>query len=743
MNRRLRTSLAAGAFLLLAASSARAQQFTHDIADVPPSGDYTENVDFADVDNDGDWDAAFAEGGDFGNAQNHLWINEGGAQLGTVGVFSNVTATQLPISSEDSRDVEFVDFDNDGDLDLYISNTSTHTNQSNHWWANMGGVQGGTIGFYQDQTLARWSGLGAPGSSIPPSQVLLSGGFIDFSCDCDFGDLDNDGDIDLVHSTYGGAFGGQIPMRIFLNDGAGVFSEFNPSGFQLSGQQIVNGNPGLWCQGTQLANTINSTGANCDIASTTLDFEIGDIDGDLDLDILQGARVEVPRMFQNRLQENGGTLAFRDVTGSAYPPGYSTGDGHYANELGDFDDDGDLDIYGLNWLQSGFQFTDCVMKNNGNGTFASPVALSNSDSDDNEGDFFDYDLDGNIDLFIANFSGQERVYHNDGTGNFTYQNTNVILPPDGTTSLDADSADVDNDGDPDVFVANDAGQAEWYLRNNTLNNDTHAPRLFHLEQAPNRAPSATPTVVRVQVEDNQPYYGTWYIPVHLEVSVDGGPTTNYPMRPSMGQIFRGEIPGALAGTIAYHVVAADQYGNTGTSNTRIYLAQGASPMVSYCSPGDSGVLTCPCANPPSAVGRGCDNFAAHSGGAILSAAGNPSLGLDTLVFTASGENATAFTIVVQGTTTNATGFIFGAAVRCVGGTLKRLYIGSASGGSITRPGGTDLSVSARSAALGDTIHSGDTRYYFTYYRDPAASTPCGNPASTFNASQAGSVVWTP
>src|SRR5258705_5431009 len=118
MNSRSRTFVAAGTFLFVAASSARAQQFTHDTVDVPPSADYTENVDFADVDNDGDWDAAFAEGGDFGNAQSHLWINQGGAQLGTVGVFTNVTATQFPLASEDSRDVEFVDFDNDGDVDL-------------------------------------------------------------------------------------------------------------------------------------------------------------------------------------------------------------------------------------------------------------------------------------------------------------------------------------------------------------------------------------------------------------------------------------------------------------------------------------------------------------------------------------------------------------------------------------------------------------------------------------------------
>jgi hypothetical protein len=742
MIRHLRTP-AAGLFLVLAASAARAQQFTRDTADIPPSADSTENVDFADVDNDGDWDAAFAEGGDAGNAQNHLWINQGGAQGGTLGVFTNMTATQFPVVSDDSRDVEFVDFDNDGDYDLYISNTSTHTNQSNRWWANMGGIQGGTVGFYQDQTSTRWSGLGGPGSSIPPSQVLGSGGFIDFSCDCDFGDLNNDGNIDLIHSTYGGAFGGQIPMRIFLNDGTGVFSEFNPSGFQLPGQQINNGNPGLWCEGTQSANTIDSTGAHCDIASTTLDIEIGDIDGDLDLDILQGARVEVPRMFRNRMQENGGTLSFRDVTGAVYPPGYATGDGHYANEFGDFDNDGDLDIYGLNWLQNGFNFTDCTMKNNGNGTFGTLTALSNSDSDDNEGDFIDYDEDGNVDLFIANFSGQERFYHNNGTGIFAYQPTGTILPMDTTTSLDADGADVDNDGDPDIFVANDANQPEWFLKNNGTHQDTSAPRLYRLEQAPNRAPSATPTAIRVQVYDNQPYYGTWYIPVHLEVSVDGGPTTNYPMKSSMGQIFRGEIPGTLSGTITYHVVAADQYGNTATTGTHFYLAQGTSPMTSYCSPGLAGTIPCPCGNPPSVADRGCDNFGSGTGGAVLSAVGTPSLSGDTLVFLSEGENATAFTIFVQGTASNPTGVAFGAGVRCVAGSLKRLYSGAASSGAITRPGGGDPPVSVRSAALGSPISAGDTRYYMTYYRDPAAAAPCLNALSTFNSSQSGSVVWSP
>ena len=55
-------------------------------------------------------------------------------------------------------------------------------------------------------------------------------------------------------------------------------------------------------------------------------------------------------MFENRLEENGGVLGFRDVTSSAFPSGYTSGDGHYEEEMGDLDGDGDLDIYGLNWL---------------------------------------------------------------------------------------------------------------------------------------------------------------------------------------------------------------------------------------------------------------------------------------------------------------------------------------------------------------------------------------------------------
>ena len=725
----------------VSSSLAQAQQFTRNTTDIPASSGYTENVDFADVDGDGDWDAGFADGGDIGNQQNRLWRNSGGVQGGTVGVFVDVTATQFPVVADSSRDIEFVDFDRDGDLDAYVSNHSSNQNQPCRWWTNMGGAQGGTSGFYQDQTATRWAGLGGAGSSIPPSLVLPGGGFVDYSSDGDFGDLDNDGDLDLVHVTHGPGQNGNAPTRIFRNDGAGVFSEFNPSGFQLSGPNISNGNPGIWCQGTQLHETADSTGAFCDVATTGLAVELGDVDGDLDLDILHGARAEKPRLFQNRLEEDGGALGFRDVTGAVFPSGYATGSGRYEQELGDFDADGDLDIYGTNWLVAGFQFNDNTLENDGTGVYFNVTTLSNSSADDEEGDFVDYDLDGDLDLIVANFQGQERAYANDGSGGYTYAATGTVLPTDGTTSRDIEAADVDDDGDPDLFVANDSDQSEWFLRNNTSANDTSAPRLYRLEQAADRAAGSAPTVVRVQVYDNQPYYTTWYAGVVLSVSVNGGPAQSYPMHSSMGQIFRAEIPGLLVGSIAYQAIATDRDGNVGASNTLSFNATGGTPMTSFCDPGVGGVLPCPCGNPPSGAGRGCDNFTASTGGATIAAVGNPSLSNDTLVLTASQENPRAFTIFLQGTSYGS-GAAFGAGVRCVTGSLKRLYSGNASAGAISRPTGPP-SVSARSAALGDTIGSGESRYYMCYYRDPHAGGPCGNPAATFNGTQSGAIVWGP
>jgi len=101
-------------------------------------------------------------------------------------------------------------------------------------------------------------------------------------------------------------------------------------------------------------------------------------------------------------------------------------------------------------------------------------------------------------------------------------------------------------------------------------------------------------------------------------------------------------------------------------------------------------------------------------------------------------------IVAQWTGSNPAGVIFGMGVRCTSGALKRLYNKSAVAGSITAPdfGAGDLPVSARSAALGDTILPGQSRWYLVYYRDPIVVGGCPS-TSTFNATQTGHVAWAP
>jgi Tol biopolymer transport system component len=165
----------------------------------------------------------------------------------------------------------------------------------------------------------------------------------------------------------------------------------------------------------------------------------------------------------------------------------------------------------------------------------------------------------------------------------------------------------------------------------------------------------------------------------------------------------------------------------------------AAGFASLCDPGADGVIACPCSNPPSGSGRGCDNSSA-TGGAVLAASGIAYLSMDSLVFTTNSEKPTATSIVMQGNSLIAGGLVFGQGVRCVGGTLKRLYTKTASGGSITAPQAGDPSVSARSAALGDVISAGQSRWYLVYYRDPVVLGGC--PASsTFNATQTARIDW--
>ena len=564
---------AAGALLLLCAPAAPAQ-FT----DLQPGRNFptakiefganrTENVDVGDVDNDGDLDVVLANGGDFGNEPNRIYINNGGLQGGTQGTFSEATSTRFAgVPSDTSRDIELADIDNDGDLDIYVSNRGSNTaGQTSRFYINQGGLQAGTLGFFAEETGARWGAL----SSVPGTDQIAGGNagpWRDWSCDCDFGDLDDDGDLDLFHSSYGPSIGGNRPSRVFMNDGAGVFDELFP-----------------WVD------------AGGDINNHTMDLDIVDLDGDYDLDVFNSSRDSQARVYINNTYQptTGSTRMYTDTTGASLIGTGSTlsGTSNYEGEFADLDDDGDFDV----WMKNYANFTDKILVNTGtdaNGAVLftesngpGPSMIKGDPSvDENELDFLDFDGDGDLDAFAANFSGTNWIYaggaaqglvgeyHRTGTssggGLYPFNET----PPSGNggTTLDGEAADMDGDGDEDLLLANDSNQANRYWENVLGVPDTHAPFFLRTSHAVGTPNIPGNKVVHAQVGDNSSYYLIAYYDVTLTYQPGN---VSVSMFSQAGQQFRAEIPG---GATSYAITATDLGGNTGTTGT-ISIGGGGSP----------------------------------------------------------------------------------------------------------------------------------------------------------------------
>jgi hypothetical protein len=163
------------------------------------------------------------------------------------------------------------------------------------------------------------------------------------------------------------------------------------------------------------------------------------------------------------------------------------------------------------------------------------------------------------------------------------------------------------------------------------------------------------------------------------------------------------------------------------------------PGVAFCF-GDGTGAACPCAN--YGVGRrGCQN-SAGTGGALLSTAGSISLAHDSLVLTSSFELPSVLSIFLQGSAETGP-FLFGDGLRCAGGTLKRMYAKSASGGVVAAPQGSELSISHRSAQMGSPIAPLTDRIYQVYYRDPNLAFCPNPPGNGWNVSNAIRIQWLP
>jgi hypothetical protein len=567
-------------------TTAYSQQFTNVAggATLPNTGLATEAAKFGDFDLDGDMDMVYANGGDQNNQQSKLFRNQGLAQGGTIGTFQDVTAINLlkspgtVIMNMASRDVQIVDIDNDGDFDFYFSNHSQGTagNQSNTWLINQGNAQGGVSGrFILD--MSRWVGVGAAGSSVPAAQKITTGdfnnGFVDWSCQCDFADVDRDGDQDLMHTSYGPGFDASVMSRLYLNNGSGFFTEYNPSNAVSANPALAAGSAAGFLEGTQQNNTTNTNGTNHDITNMSLDADFADLDGDFDNDIFANSRDTISHFYQNRFVENGNGLGngttsrlYRDVTSLWGTNGLAglTGS-NYDADLNDMDNDNDVDGYFLNYQGT---FGDEWRLNNGTGAFGGSNAVANSGSDDNEVDWIDYDNDGDVDPFISAFASTDRLYRNNFIGSGTVSLTQVsIISGAGTRSLGSDMGDIDNDGDQDIICAEDAGNNEVLLRNNLNVPDPIAPRVPHLLDTPDGAPTSgkRQIVARVFDNTNQEYleHGT----AVLNFTVNGEPHS-IPAKYSGGNLVMALLPGYWSGTVVYSMSFTDRKGNTGTSGSQ-------------------------------------------------------------------------------------------------------------------------------------------------------------------------------
>jgi hypothetical protein len=566
MRSTLNIALASAATLLFA-SHVHAQ-----LADLQPGRNFTaianwgatrcENGDFGDVDNDGDLDVATGNGGDGGDQLARIYINNG------TGTFTDETSTRFagfPVIG--ARDIEFMDVENDGDLDVYVS---AHTNggasagQASRFFINKGGDQLGTVGFYQDETATRWGTLG----SVPSGDQLCggcnNGPFRDWSCDCDFGDLNDDGHVDLFHSSYGPGINGTRSSRIFLNSGVGVFNELFP-----------------WVN------------AGADIQTHTIDTDLADFDGDFDLDVFMASRNSQARVFMNNLYNPLSASAFNDITQVALinTGAVLSGQSNYEGEYADVDGDGDFDV----WMKNYNGNNDRLLRNNGPVAGGFSFTQMNSwiagdpVTDENEVDFADFDNDGDLDSFVANFSGTNSLYVSNlaqgGTGGGLYHHTGTAgqypafeLPSNfnGGTSLDGEWGDLDNDGDFDIGLFNDGNQGNWMFKNVLGVPDTHAPALYQVTVQGDKA-NGTDTVIHAQIRDNCP--GEWltnYFDWELVYTVNNGVPTSVPMVGQFGSQARGVIPQQINATIEYHVEVTDLEGNTGVSSDTSFF-QGADP----------------------------------------------------------------------------------------------------------------------------------------------------------------------
>lgn len=292
----------------------------------------TRAIELVDIDSDGDLDIVTGNDAPDGSAfnlvgaQNHIYFNLGGNPA----TFS--TASNITLDSHKTQAIALGDVNRDGHID-FISGNARSTGEDRYLYLNNG----------TSDPFSGVSGIGIQPTRLEATQAMA------------LGDIDNDGDLDLITGSN------NAPVQLHLNDGDNTpFSDStelqitgsNHSIFSMDLGDVDNdGNLDLILGSRSETNKLylnSGTGVNpfAGVAAKDISADddlteaitMGDIDNDGDLDVIAG-NFNAPNKFY---LNSGGVNPFANTgSGTAFPGGNSN---TRAFALADLDSDGDLDV---------------------------------------------------------------------------------------------------------------------------------------------------------------------------------------------------------------------------------------------------------------------------------------------------------------------------------------------------------------------------------------------------------------
>lgn len=300
-------------------------------ATIGETAEWSNKVLVADVDDDGDLDVVFANGGNYASAgapePNRVFLGDG------AGAFVEATGAIFGPTADSARVVESRDFDGDGHSDLLVGTT---------WQTQSRLFRGLGAGAFEEVTA----------SALP--QLLLSVG------DVAAGDVDGDGDLDLLLADWGAGSptanaGGRA--HLWLNDG-GVFTDATEARmptqlirFSWEAELADVDNDGdldalISCKSCKRSRlyTNDGTGTFTDVAglpaaSNNYDFEVMDVTGDGYVDLVT---INDGPGLTNTLLVNDGAGAFADESAARWSD--NVGEDDNMAVFLDVDSDGDADL---------------------------------------------------------------------------------------------------------------------------------------------------------------------------------------------------------------------------------------------------------------------------------------------------------------------------------------------------------------------------------------------------------------